>query len=76
MVFTNPAFYSLFLNGLLILIVFIYYMNNQNRENLSLLLLFSIAIGVHGLLHIGMDVNYKYNPIRWGMRQIYVRDEK
>jgi hypothetical protein len=30
---------------------------------LVLILLFSIAIGIHGLSHAGLEAIYKYNPL-------------
>jgi len=29
----------------------------------NLLLLFSVAIGVHGILHLGLEYVYNFNPL-------------
>jgi hypothetical protein len=34
-------------------------------ELASFLCVLSIAIGSHGLLHLGLEVAYGYNPLKW-----------
>lgn len=65
-----PSFYALVSTGFLLLIIFITIIKNftqiknQSPNNLiTLLALITIALGVHGLLHLGLEYVYKYNPI-------------
>ena len=65
-----PSFYAHVINGVLIFfsVLFLYnnYSNIMSEENykiLLLLLLFSIAIGIHCMTHLGLEVNYNYNPL-------------
>ena len=67
-----PSFNSLFLTGILILSIFIIFVINFNKimtlgfyKKLTLLSIITIAIGVHGLIHLGLEVNYGFNPYRW-----------
>ena len=66
-----PSFYALMVTGFLsltIVIIFIKNINfikNQNPTNIiTILALITIAIGVHGLLHLGLETIYNYNPIK------------
>lgn len=66
----KPSLYAHVLNGLLLLFSFILlvqYSNNKSEnyyKNLIIYLLFSIAIGIHGLSHFGLEVIYNYNPLQ------------
>jgi hypothetical protein len=66
-----PSFYALVSTGFLLLIIFITIIKNftqiKNQTPISLitlLALITIALGVHGLLHLGLEYVYKYNPIK------------
>ncbi len=63
-----PSFYAHIINGLLLLIAIILLCKNySNIKNIDsykiiiLVLLFSIAIGIHGLSHSLLEKNYNYN---------------
>ena len=65
-----PSFYSHMLNGLLIFLAIILVIMNYSRiKNLNfakiitLLLLFSMSIGIHGLSHLGLEKLYDYDPL-------------
>jgi len=66
----KPSLYAHVLNGLFLLFSFILLLqySNNKRENyykiLIIYLLFSIAIGIHGLSHFGLEVIYNYNPLQ------------
>jgi len=67
-----PSFNSLFLTGFLLLFIFIIFVSNYKQfiqldyyKKLNILSLFTIAIGIHGLLHLGMEQNYGFNPYKW-----------
>jgi hypothetical protein len=58
------------MNGILLFIVFIllytYYpkiIHLEPYKLISLMLLLSISIGIHGLSHLGLEKGYGYNPI-------------
>jgi hypothetical protein len=66
-----PSFNSLFLTGILILSIFIIFFINFNKimtlgfyQKITLLSIITIAIGVHGLIHLGLEVNYGFNPYK------------
>jgi hypothetical protein len=66
-----PSLYAHIINGILLLVAFILLLKNYNSiKNIDkyklivLVLLFSIAAGVHGLSHLGLEKNYGYNPLQ------------
>ena len=64
----HPSFLSHVINGLLLFVAFIfgtlYFKNIQGAYNkLVLILLFSMAVGIHGISHLGLEKEYNYNPI-------------
>ncbi len=67
-----PSLTSLFITGCLLLtILFIFISNFTQFDNLdfyrkmNILSLFVIAIGIHGLIHLGVEINYGFNPYTW-----------
>jgi len=69
-VFLNPSFYAHVTNALIILITLIILIKNYNLfKNINveyiliLLLLLSIAFGIHGISHLGLEKIYGYNPL-------------
>ena len=67
-----PSLNSLFLTGLLILfILFVFVSNFQQLKRLDyyhkivILALITIAVGAHGLIHLGVESVYGFNPYRW-----------
>ena len=72
----TPSFYSLAATGILLLIsilllVFRYNPSLQSIsifQRLCLILLFTIAIGVHGIIHLGLEYVYGYNPMNYLLR--------
>ncbi len=69
----KPSFISMIFNGLLILYVLYLLVINWNKYNqesvqfIILIILLSIMIGIHGLLHLGLEKNYNYNPLETGI---------
>lgn len=71
--FSKPSFLAFLTNGIFLLFVIVLILNNYGFGNervdslnqVYLLLLLSIAIGVHGLMHLGMEVYYDYNPLEY-----------
>lgn len=69
---TKPSFISLALNGILILFVLVLFFQNYNEytqnhtQFLVVIILLSIMLGIHGLLHLGLEQAYNYNPLETG----------
>ena len=69
--FTTPSIMShmlngglLLLGGLLIFLNFSFIRRLPALQLIMLVLLLSIAVGVHGLSHVGVEKAYGYNPIK------------
>ena len=67
-----PSFHSLFITGGLLLVLFYLFVANYSQfkrldfyRKMNILSLLVIAIGVHGLIHLGTEVNYGFNPYNW-----------
>lgn len=67
----TPSFYAHILNGVLLFISIIFVFMNYSQlkkintyQQIMLLLVFSLAIGIHGISHLGMEYIYGYNPFR------------
>lgn len=67
-----PSLHSLFFTGIMILFVFIIFIVNFSKflklpyyYKLIILSTMSIAIGIHGLIHLGVETNYGFNPYKW-----------
>ena len=71
-IFLIPSMYAHFLSGFLILLatilVILHWKDFLYKSRVStiivLLLFFSIAIGIHGLSHLGLENTYNFNPIQ------------
>jgi 4-hydroxybenzoate polyprenyltransferase len=69
--FGLPSFYLHQMNAFLILVSLFLLFTNYSKikkiepyQSVVLSLLFSLAVGVHGLSHLGAEYIYGYNPIR------------
>jgi hypothetical protein len=67
-----PSLHSLFVTGLLIFIILVLFISNYKQFNrleyyrkITILSLLTIAFGIHGLIHLGVEMNYGFNPYRW-----------
>jgi hypothetical protein len=67
-----PSLNSLFLTGILILYILVIFLMNFTEimklglyQKLTIISLITIAIGIHGLIHLGVEVNYDFNPYKW-----------
>lgn len=68
--FKRPSFIAFLLNGLLLgiaLLIAIYYrkelMEVHPKKKLMIVLVASIAIGVHSMLHYREEKDYRFNPL-------------
>lgn len=67
-----PSLHSLFITGISILCIFIIFITNFSKimkssyeTKLKILSLMTIAIGIHGLIHLGVEREYGFNPYNW-----------
>lgn len=67
-----PSFTSLFVTGFLLLFISILLISQYKAfrgldfyRKTMILSLITIAIGVHGIIHLGLEMNYGFNPYRW-----------
>ena len=69
-VYISPSFYAHIVNGVLLLAAIIVFIKNYKKlvslesyKFIKLVLFLSIAAGVHGLSHLGLESVYNYNPL-------------
>jgi len=67
-----PSINSLFVTGLLVLMIFVTALMNIKQiirlpyyQKIILFSAISVAIGIHGLIHLGVEINYNFNPYNW-----------
>lgn len=67
-----PSLNSLFITGILLIYIFILVITNFNQlmkyrlyEKIIIFSLIVIAIGIHGLIHLGVEQQYGFNPYKW-----------
>lgn len=67
-----PSLNSLFFTGILLLTIFFLIIKhfkqliNMNFYNKTILLsTLVVAIGIHGLIHLGVEQSYGFNPYKW-----------
>jgi hypothetical protein len=67
-----PSLNALFITGLILLFILILLVKNYNSimrlnyyQKIMLLTSLSIAVGSHGLMHLGVEKQYNFNPYRW-----------
>ena len=73
-IYQAPSIYAHIMNAILLLISVILIYRNYSTisriaasEKIKLVLLFSLAIGLHGLSHLGLEYAYKFNPLKTAM---------
>ena len=69
-IYKTPSFYAHIINGLFLFVAFILLFKHYSQleklepyKKITLVLIFSICIGVHGLSHLGLEKIYGYNPL-------------
>ncbi len=67
-----PSLNSLFVTGVLILLIFLLIITNFKQlmkyrlyEKITILCMLTIAVGTHGLIHLGVESEYGFNPYKW-----------
>lgn len=68
----TPSIVSLFITGILLLSIFIiividcnYFSKITLYHKIVILSLLTTAIGIHGLIHLGVEKLYNINPYKW-----------
>jgi hypothetical protein len=71
-ILSAPSLNSLFVTGFLLLFILHIFISNYKQfmrldyyKKLNILSLFVIAIGIHGIIHLGVEKHYGFNPYRW-----------
>jgi hypothetical protein len=67
-----PSLHSLFVTGILLLAIAYLLVTNfaafkrlDVYRKTTLLALLTVAVGVHGLIHLGTESVYGFNPYKW-----------
>ena len=67
---TIPSFYSLLFTGVIwfvLVVIFFknysFFKNSRPDKMIEMISLIGLVIGVHGLLHLGLESVYGFNPI-------------
>lgn len=67
-----PSLNSLFVTGVLILLIFLLIITNFKQlmkyrlyEKITILCMLTIAVGAHCLIHLGVEREYGFNPYKW-----------
>ena len=67
-----PSLNALFFTGLILLFIIILLVKNYSAimrlnyyQKIILLTSLSIAIATHGLMHLGVEKQYNFNPYNW-----------
>ena len=71
----KPSFWALALTGILSFIVFVLLIRSWSSvvrlgtsKMIVLISMIGMLVGIHGLLHLGMESVYNYNPIEMMIR--------
>jgi hypothetical protein len=67
-----PSMNGLILTGLFMLIIFMIFIKNYNNflklnyyQQIVILSLLSLVIGIHSLIHLAAEKVYGFNPYKW-----------
>ena len=66
--FTKPSFYGIIITGIIIFYLLVLFYNNLQKITITEISLFGILVGIHCLLHLGLEINYQYNPMEYIIR--------
>lgn len=68
----KPSIIALFANGLFLFLILVIILSNIENflkidyiNKIMILSQITMVIAIHGLLHLGLEVNYNYNPLKW-----------
>ena len=64
----RPSFFAFVLNGLLLGVAIIMFAMNyktlDTKNSIVIILILSIAVGIHSMLHYREEKDYKFNPLK------------
>jgi hypothetical protein len=67
-----PSLNALFVTGLILITIIILLFKNYSSamrlnyyKQIMLLSSLTIAVGLHGLMHLGVEKQYNFNPYNW-----------
>jgi hypothetical protein len=67
-----PSLNALFVSGFLLMTILFLLIRNFKEllklnlyNKIAILCMLSIAVGSHGLIHLGVEGQYGFNPYRW-----------
>jgi len=67
-----PSMIALFFTGLLLMTIILlflfnikYFLKERYFQKIVLLCMMTIALGSHGLIHLGVERQYNFNPYKW-----------
>ena len=68
----SPSMFSLFFTGIAVLYVAYIFITHYNKimnydlyRRVSFIMFITVIIGIHGLLHLGLESVYGFNPLKW-----------
>jgi hypothetical protein len=71
MYWKRPSFLGMVLHSLLLAVFIIYYINNykslSKKDTMLFILLTSITVGIHSILHDREERYYDFNPLKHGI---------
>ena len=71
-----PSFFALGFSGIVLAIALILFAMNADKMNIGkiveIVVLISVAIGIHGLLHFLYETRYQFNPLegKWSLTKV------
>ena len=77
-----PSYYALALTGILLLINFIIVIKNFKKLRtetpyhiIRLITAIGVLVGIHGILHLGLEKVYNYNPLKFIQKKFFTRKQ-
>lgn len=71
-----PSFFALGFSGIVLAIALVLFAMNADKMNIGkiveIVVLISVAIGIHGLLHFLYETRYQFNPLegKWSLTKV------
>lgn len=71
-----PSFFALGFSGIVLAIALVLFAMNADKMNIGkiveIVVLISVAIGIHGILHFLYETRYQFNPLegKWSLTKV------
>ena len=71
-----PSFFALGFSGIVLAIALVLFAMNVDKMNIGkiveIVVLISVAIGIHGILHFLYETRYQFNPLegKWSLTKV------